>query len=146
MYKLKLATNKKEILEFEKKRSEVFGGQNIEQIEQGAFSSAIEAGDMLAFLCKEEEATIGGMLLELQGKNINVLRLFVEQEKREQGAGSFMLDYVSEHEEFFEDYFGTEIKGIIVEPICSQIDFYYNKGFEGSGARMYKKYCKRKKN
>ena len=144
MYNLKLSTTEEEILEFERKRMEVFGyNKKLENLSEGAFTTGIESGDLLAFRCLQDEKMVGGMLLELDGKNINILRLFVEQGNREQGAGKFMLDYLVSHQDYFEDYYATEIKGIVTEPIRCDTDYYSKQGFVHGGTKMYKKYYKK---
>jgi len=141
MYQLKLVSTEEETLEFEKMRERIFNhGKEITKLSQGAFSDAILGGDMLAFQCLEDKKPIGGMLLRLQQESIKVSRLFVEKDKRGKGAGSFMLKYVEDHKDFFEDYYGTEIGGILVEPLDTSVDYYFNKGYDYSGYQMYKRY------
>ena len=141
MYKIKLAVTEDEILEFENLRNVVFHGtEPIERMTQSPYAQAITEGDLLALQCLEEENLVGGMLIGLQGNNLDLLRLFVAKEKREQGAGKFMVQYLDEHKEMFEDYYGTEIDGIVTSPTLSGIDYYYNRGFSNSGYQMFKKY------
>ncbi len=141
MYKLKLASTDKEILEFENLRSQVFDkGKTIDSIKDATYAKYIKSGDALAFRCLKEEKLVGGLLILLDDDNINIHRLFVDKKERGQGAGSFMLDYVIKHKEFFEDYYATDINGIIIEPLDTSIDYYFDKGFDYSGYQMFKKY------
>ena len=43
-----------------------------------------------------------------------------------------MLDYVEKHQSFFEDYYGTDFKGVIIEPILSTTDYYFEHGEEAT--------------
>ena len=141
MYQLKLATTQEEILQFESMREQVFNkGKKLTSLMQASYADAITSGDMLAFQCFKEEELVGGMLLRLQGKDIKLSRLFVDSKERGQGAGSFMMDYVMKHKSFFEDYYATEIYGIVTEPLATAVDFYFDKGFDYSGYQMYKQF------
>ena len=141
MYKLKLATTEEEILEFEQKRTRAFEpGKEIQSLKQATYANGIEKGDLLAFLCMKEKKPIGGMLLIPNKRIIEIHRLFVDEEERGQGAGSFMLDYVCNHQDFFEDYYGADFEGIVLEPLESSIDYYFDRGFDYSGFQMYKRY------
>lgn len=141
MYRIKLAVTENEILEFENLRNIVFHGiKPIEKMTQSPYAQAIIEGDLLALQCLEDETLVGGMLIGLQGENLDLLRLFVDKDKREQGAGKFMVKYLDEHKAMFEDYYGTEIRGIVTSPTLSGIDYYYNRGFSSSGYQMFKKY------
>ena len=142
---LKLATTNDEILEFEQLRTKVFSrGKELDSLEKSPYARHIKNGDLLAFQCLKEGKQIGGMLLATDKNNIKIHRLFVEEKERSNGAGSFMLDYVYKHKEFFEDYYGLDLSGIIMEPLNSSVDFYFNNGYDYSGFQMYKQYEKRK--
>ena len=144
MYQLKLAQKPNDILEFEKMRAEVFDpARKIDSIIQSPFANAIMEGDMLAFRCLNNSRMVGGMLLKLSGKNIKIVRLFVDANERGEGAGSFMLDYVEKHKDFFEDYYAEDIDGILLEPLESAVDFYFDKGYDYSGFQMFKRYDKK---
>ena len=144
MYQLKLALDHKDILEFERMRSEIFDPSKVvDSIIQSPYASAILSGDYLAFRCMKDTKMIGGMLLKLSGRNIKVLRLFVDENERGEGAGSFMLDYVEKNKHFFEDYYATNVTGIILEPLQSAIDYYYDKGYDYYGFQMFKRYEKK---
>ncbi len=147
MYKLRLVSTDEEIIQFERLRTEVFskGRKTINTLYESPFADAIKDGDMLAFLCMEEKRPIGGMLIRQQGKDIKLSRIFVQKEKQGQGAGSFMLKYLDDHKNFFEDYYATDIYGIITEPLNTSVDYYFNKGYDYSGYQMYKQYKKSNK-
>lgn len=145
MYQLKLATTEKEILEFEKMRTQVYAQKEINGLDQASYADGITSGDLLAFQCLQDKELVGGMLVQLNGKNLGLTRLFVKPSARKKGAGSFMIDYLVKHREFFEDYYGTDIRGILAEPLQSSVDYYFDKGFDYSGFQMYKPYQKRKK-
>ena len=95
---------------------------------------------MLAFQCLKEEELVGGMLIREVGHDIEITRLFVKKEEQGKGAGSFMMDYLAKHKEFFEDFYATDIYGIVLEPISTSIDFYFDRGYDYSGYQMYKSY------
>lgn len=141
MYKIKLANNNEELLKFENNRMKVFGYQNkIENLEQSPYSKALKDGTLLALNCIKDNDVVGGMLIGPRKKDIVIERLFVLQEHQHQGAGSFMLDYISQKKEFLEDYFGIDCYGIIIEPKSTTIDYYFDKGFDYSGFQMYKRF------
>ena len=143
MYKLKLATKEKDILEFEKKRVRSFAkGKELESLERAAYAKEIQQGDLLAFLCMKEDQAVGGMLIEPKKRWLLISRIFVDEDKRGQGAGTFMLDYVDNHREFFEDYYACDFDGVLVEPLESSIDYYFDKGYDYYGFQMYKRYEK----
>ena len=100
MYKLKLATKKEDIIEFEQKRAKAFSDdREITTLEQCSYGKAIEDGDMLAFLCMKGNDSVGGMLIQPNKRWIYISHLFVDKDMRKKGAGSFMLDYVNCHKE-----------------------------------------------
>lgn len=146
MYQLKLVDEEKEILELEKLRVKSFTpDRDIKTISEGTYSKDIEKKDALGFLCRKDKDTVGGMIVGLHGKNLEIERIFVVSDKRGQGAGSFMLNYIMNHQEFFEDYYGTNINCVVLEPIPSSLDFCFKNDFDYSGFQMYKKYAPRKK-
>ena len=141
MYKMQLVCSEKQILNFEQMRYNAFKvSKEVKRKEDCSYYDAIEKGDMIALQCLEEEQAIGGVLLEPKNKDIQITRIFVEKEHQKRGAGSFMLKYVSDHQSFFEDYYGMDFKGMIVEPISSTTDYYFDHGFDYSGFQMYKKF------
>lgn len=143
MYQLKLAKDNKDILEFEQMRSVVFDKERkVETLLQSPYATAIAEGDMLGFRCLKEGKMIGGMLLKLNGHFIKISRLFVDPNERGKGAGTFMLNYVEQHNDFFEDYYAEDIEGVLLEPLESSVDYYFNKGYDYSGFQMYKRYEK----
>ena len=142
-YKIRLISTDDEILDFEQRRSRIFRSKKIAQsIGECTYALDIKRGDMLAFVCCEGDSKVplGGMLIELRKKCIYIRRLFVEKENRNKGVGSFMVNYVMQHKGFFEDYYAEDINGVLVEPLDTSIDFYYNNGFEPYGYQMYKRY------
>ena len=143
MFKLILVTSEKEIKEFEDMRERVFNPEST--VCHCSFMEAIKDGDMLAFQCMKEGKLVGGILLRLVGNNIKVSRLFVIKEERGNHAGSFMINFVESKKQFFEDHYGCSIKGIILEPLQSSVEYYYSKGYEYSGFQMYKRYPKKQK-
>ena len=142
MYKIKLINSDKDVLDFEQRRAKAFKSKKqVVKLEECTYALDIKKGDMLAFTCVDEnENFIGGMLIELRKKCIYIGRMFVEEAKRSNGAGTFMLDYVMSHKYFFEDYFAEDINGVLVEPLDTSIEFYYSNGFESFGYQMYKRY------
>ncbi len=141
MFKLKLAMSDEDILSFEQLRTKVFDrGKTINNIKKSAYAAAIKSGDFLAFECFDDKELVGGMLLRLEEHDIKLSRLFVDKSERSKGAGSFMIDYIMDHKEFFEDYYATKIYGVITEPLDTAIDFYFDKGFDYSGYQMYKEF------
>ena len=144
MYRIELALTEQEILEFEKLRNKIFHGtKTIEKKTQSPFAQAIEKGDLLAFQCLEDETLIGGMLIRLVNNNIELMRMFVDREKRSQGAGDFMVQYLDTHKQMLEDYYGVEhIDGCFLSPTQSGVDYWYSKGFNSAGDKMYKPFKK----
>ncbi len=144
MYNIKLvdSSNEEAILDFEKRRLRNFGvKKEIKSLGESPFAKFIEKGDMLAFnLQDEDKKIIGGMLVGTMFDNVYIDRLFVEEEKRQAGAGTYMVNYVLKHKDFFEDYYGIEVPGVLVEPTDKTVDFYSNLGFNTSGYQMYKRY------
>lgn len=91
----------------------------------------------------KDKKKVGGILLGLSRNNIKIERLFVLQQDRGKGAGKFMLNYVTNHQDFFEDYYGQDIDCVILEPLESATDYYFDQGFDYSGFQMYKRYNKK---
>lgn len=143
MFSIRLVTSEKEINEFEEMRERVFN-PFVSKC-QYAFADAIINGDMIAMQCIKDGNPVGGVLLRLSRNNIKISRLFVIEEEQRKGAGSFMLDYVDKKRSFFEDYYGCDIEGLLIEPLESKIGYYLSKGFGFSGHQMYKKYSNKKK-
>lgn len=143
MYKMRLVSTKEQILDFAKRRYEAcHSKKEVKSEKDCSFFEAIESGDMIALNCLDEETIVGGILLEQQRKNLKITRLFVDKGYQEKGAGTFMLQYVSDHQSFFEDYYGTELKGIVTEPTVASTDFYFKQGYDYSGNQMYKSFIK----
>lgn len=144
MYQVKLALTEEEILEFENLRNKVFNGtQPIVKKTQSPYAKAIEAGDLLAFRCLKDEELVGGMLVGLQGNNLDILRLFVEKSHREQGAGSYMITYLDSKKVLLEDYYGVKLEGVYISPMPSNVDYCFERGFGSAGSQMYKQYTKK---
>ncbi|MBR3210833.1 MAG: GNAT family N-acetyltransferase [Bacilli bacterium] len=148
MYEINIALSEKEIIEFEKLRNIVFHGTKpIEKKTDSPYAQAIEKGDILAFCCLEDQTLVGGMLIRLLNNNIELMRMFVDESKREQGTGSFMISYLESHQGMLEDYFGVEhIDGCVLSPIKSRIDYWHGKGYDFMGCQMYKRFEKTKRN
>lgn len=142
MYTLKLITKDEDIIEFEKRMNKSFRNSKkvINNISQCTYSEEIKKGDILAFLCMEKEKVVGGMMVELRGRELFIRRLFVEDSERDKGIGSFMINYLITKKSFFEDYYAEDINGILAEPLDTSMDFYYKNGFDSFGYQMYKRY------
>ena len=145
MYKMQLVCSEKQILRFEQLRCKTFKySKKVSEKEDCSYYDAIESGDMVALECLNEDQMVGGVLLEPMKRDIQITRIFVEKEYQKKGVGSFMLKYVADHQLFFEDYYGTDFKGIIAEPLASTADFYFEHGFDFSGFQMYKSFPKKR--
>lgn len=140
MFKLQLIEKDNDILNLEKINSKVFLKKEINNIKDSAYAPFIKSGDMMAFQCLDEDKIVGGMIIGLHNDYLLLERLFVDNNCRGKGAGSFMIDYLSNNKYIFEDYYGIDLKGIITEPTYTSIKFYYDNGFDYSGYQMYKKY------
>ena len=145
MYKMKLVNTNKEILRFEQMRYDAFKYQKEVQKETDcSFYNGIESGDMIALECLEEEQIVGGVLVEEKKKNLRIARIFVKENHRGKGVGTFMLQYLNRNQSFFEDYYGTQLNGIVAEPLASATDFYFEQGYDYSGYQMYKRFESKK--
>ncbi len=143
MYNLKMVDNSddKSIIDFEKRRLKAFGtNMDINKVTDSSFGRTIKKGDALAFNCFDDDTLIGGMLISTMFGNIYLDRLFVDYNNRGKGAGKYMVNYLLTHQDFFNDYFGSDSEIVLVEPTDKTMDFYYNLGFNHSGYQMYKRY------
>ncbi len=143
MYKLKLVDNTdQEIIDFEERRLKGFGVvTKLNSIYDSAYGRTIKDGDALAFNCLDDNnEKIGGMLITTMFGDIYLDRLFVDEKHRGKAAGKFMVKYVEEHQDFFNDYFGFDAHGILLEPTDKTVDYYLAMGFDYSGYQMYKRY------
>ena len=141
MYKVECVYGDDKIIDFEKRRVEAFDGKkDIKTIKNAPYGKAIKDGDMLALNCLEGDKAIGGVLLDVKGEDLHIERLFVDFEKRGNGVGTFLLEYIDKNKGIFEDYFGLSLDGILLEPLQSNIDYYYDRGYDSFGFQMYKSF------
>ena len=144
MYKINLVDNNndKEIIDFENRRLKDFGVyEEINAVNDSAFGNFIKTGNSLAFNClNEENKIVGGMLVSTMFGDVYLDRLFVDYKSRGKGAGKFMVNYLLDNQDFFNDYFGCDSDVLLVEPTDKTIDFYGDLGFNFSGYQMYKRY------
>ena len=141
MYKIKLVSGEENIIDFEERRLKAFGDiKKINDYRESAFGQAIKDGDFLAFNCVQDDKNVGGLLISANETDVNIERIFVDKDYRGNGIGTYLLEYVNKHHDFFEDYFGIELEGITLEPMNDNFDYYYDRGFDSFGFQMYKKF------
>lgn len=140
MNNIKLITTDKDIISFENKREEVFGGnKKYEDIEQSTYGTHIKEGNMLAFGLFNEEDIIGGVLASINDGFLFIDRLFIDKNNRSKGYGSLLLDYIEKKRKYIEAYYGFEFDELVAEPIPSSIRLFYNNDYHYCGDKVYKK-------
>lgn len=141
MYKVKAVLNDEDIIKFENMRYKAFNyDKTISSVEQSSYSNAIKNMERYAFFCIDEnEQAIGGILLSEKNQKLFITYLFVEEKSRNKKAGSFLLNYVVEHKEMFENLFFEDIQCVVAEPLLESTDFYYENGFDSYRNLVYKK-------
>ena len=118
MYRLVKVEAEEIVRELERTERDVFGHRkSTNPSRKGYFSEDIKSGQVLAFQCLNDNEVIGGMLLGNSDGAIMIHRCFVEEKEMGKGAGTFMMQYVTDHKDFFDEYYGQKTTGIVIEPI-----------------------------
>lgn len=144
MYKVKPVLKDEDIIKFENMRYKAFDyDKTINSADQSSYARAIKEMEKYAFFCVDENDTaIGGILLSSKNQKLCINYLFVEEKYRNKKAGSFLLKYVIEHKEMFENLFFEDIQCVVAEPLLKSTNFYYENGFDSYRNVVYKKFKK----
>ena len=139
MNNIKLITKDEDIILFENKREEVFGGnKKTDTIERTTFGKDIKEGELLAFGLYLDKKLIGGALTSVNKNTLFINRLFIDKKNRSKGYGSLLLKYIENRKSLFEDYYCTEINEILAEPIQSSLNLFYKNEYDFCGDKVYK--------
>ena len=142
MYKVKPVFADEEIIRFENMRYKAFGyNKVINRVEQSAYGKAIKDMDAYPFFCTDNDnVEIGGILITENKHKLLINYLFVDEKFRNKKAGSFLLEFIIENKEMFENLFFEDIHSIVANPLLDSTDFYYDNGFDSYRNVVYRKY------
>ena len=104
---------------------------------QGAFYlDNISSGKMIAVKAMLDGKIIGGCYVYISPitYSLNINRLFILDEYRNNNYASELLEYVLDNKSYFEDYYNIKVNRSIVEPYNDDlIEFYKKNGYSDPG-------------